>query len=436
MALGGGTFVTQNKILPGSYVKFVSTSRTDNVFSDRGVAAIALDLNWGAEHELMAITAEEFEKNCPKYFGVAYTSDEVKGMRDLFKHATKVYVYRLNEGGAKAANDYATAKYAGTTGNTITIKLEANPDMENGFIVNTLLGTSVVDKQYVTKAEELVANDFVDFKNFTANLDGGTIVSALTGGTTGEAGDAADHTAFLAAIEPKYLNAVIAYTDASAIANLYVAFAHRMRESVGSQLQVVVYHNEADFEGVVNVHNTTKDGKPYDALFWAGGVIAGCEVNKSNTNKKYDGEFTIDVALTQTELEAGLKAGKFMFHQVGDDVRVLEDINSLVSVTAEKTEDFKYNQTIRVLDQIVTDTATIFNTKYLGVIPNNNAGRISLWNDIVSHHKTLQDIAAIENFVAADVIVEQGENRRSVKVTDAITPVNAMSQLYMEIIVR
>jgi hypothetical protein len=143
----------------------------------------------------------------------------------------------------------------------------------------------------------------------------------------------------------------------------------------------------------------------------------------------------IDVRYTQHELEIALKSGKFIFHKVGNDVRVLEDINTLVNVTLEKNEDFKYNQTIRVIDQIANDIAVLFNTRYLGIIPNDNAGRISLWNDIVKHHQELQNLRAIEDFEPEDVIVEQGDTKKSVVVSDNVTVVNAMAQLYMTVIV-
>ena len=123
-------------------------------------------------------------------------------------------------------------------------------------------------------------------------------------------------------------------------------------------------------------------------------------------------------------------------HQVNGDVRVLTDINTFVSVTDEKSEDFSSNQTIRVLDQIGNDIAAVFNDKYLGKIPNDNAGRISLWNDIVSHHQQLQAIRAIENFTAEDVTVEAGESKKSVVVNDYVTPTNAMEKLYMQVIVE
>jgi hypothetical protein len=121
---------------------------------------------------------------------------------------------------------------------------------------------------------------------------------------------------------------------------------------------------------------------------------------------------------------------------VGDSVRVLEDINSLVTTTDDKGDIFKDNQTIRVVDQIANDIASLFNTKYLGVVPNDESGRISLWADIVKHHEQLQDIRAIENFNDADVTVSQGNTKKSVVVNDVVTVVNTMTQLYMTCIVQ
>ena len=46
MALGGGTFINTNKILPGSYINFVSAKRTSSSLTERGIAAIALELDW------------------------------------------------------------------------------------------------------------------------------------------------------------------------------------------------------------------------------------------------------------------------------------------------------------------------------------------------------------------------------------------------------
>ena len=125
-----------------------------------------------------------------------------------------------------------------------------------------------------------------------------------------------------------------------------------------------------------------------------------------------------------------------MLHQVNEKINVLEDINTFVSVTDEKSGDFSSNQTVRVLDQIANDIAMLFGKKYVGKVPNDASGRVSLWNDIVKHHSELQRIRAIENFKPENVTVQQGETKKAVAVSDSVTPVNAMSQLYMIVYVQ
>ena len=58
-----------------------------------------------------------------------------------------------------------------------------------------------------------------------------------------------------------------------------------------------------------------------------------------------------------------------------------------------------------------------------------------MWNDIVKHHQELQNLQAIEDFEAEDVVVSQGDKKKEVIVDDTITVVNAMSQLYMQCVV-
>ena len=150
----------------------------------------------------------------------------------------------------------------------------------------------------------------------------------------------------------------------------------------------------------------------------------------------YDGEYEIIANHTQAELEDCIKAGQIVFHNVYGEIRLLEDVNSLTTTTVDKGEDFKANQTIRVIDQIANDIARLFNTKYLGKIPNNASGRISLWGDIIAHHRQLEESQAIENFNSELVTVEQGATKKSVIVNDVVTVVNSMAQLYMTVVIQ
>lgn len=344
--LGGGVFVTQNKVLPGSYINFVKSKSASSNVGDRGTVAIALPLNKSAG-SVIEITSGDFVKNCKEILGKDYNSADVIALREIFRHANKVYVYDL--------------------------------------------------------------------------------------GTDGTVADA------IGALEAYEFNILCAYVSGSEDVGAYVTAVKRWRDELGKKCQVVVYNQTTpDHEGVINVVSTVSDegAVDYALVAWVSGAEAGCKINESCTNMLYDGEYTVVTDKTQTQLEECLTKGQFVFHLVYGDVRALEDINSLTTTTDDKGEDFKSNQTIRVIDQIANDIAKLFNTKYLGKIPNNASGRVSLWADVVAHHRQLEEIQAIENFDANLITVEPGNTKKSVVINDVITVTNAMAQLYMTVIVQ
>lgn len=435
MALGGGTFLTQNKVLPGSYINFTSAAKASATLSDRGYCAMALELDWGVDGEIFTVEVADFQGDSLKIFGYDYTSDKLKGLRDLFLNATTLYAYRLNSG-VKASNTFATALYSGIRGNDIKIVIAVNADDETKVDVATMIDSTVVDTQTVATAAALTANEFVTFKT-DATL-AATAGTALTGGTNAASVTGTEYQTFLDKLEAYSFNTLGCLSTEETIKSLYTAYTSRLRDDMGIKFQTVIYNKAADYEGVINLKNTVTDSSAISSslVYWLTGAQAGCAVNKSLTNRLYNGEFTVNTSFKQSELETALKAGEFVFHKVGDEVRVLDDVNSFVSVTTDKNEDFQSNQVIRVLDQIGNDIAVLFNTRYLGKVQNNASGRISFWGDIVAYNKQLEQIQAIENFDSADLKVEQGADKKSVVVTNPVTPVVAMTKLYMTVIVQ
>ena len=430
MALGGGTFISQNKKLPGTYINFASAQSASSSIGERGTAAMAIEMDWGKDGEIIEVTSESFAKDSMKIFGYDYSNEKLKGLRDLFKNIKKAYFYRLNTGN-KATVDIATAKCSGTRGNDIRIVVAKNIDDETKYDVITYLGTKEVDKQTVETVSELVENDYVTFTMESLQVTAG---KNLTGGTNGDVSGEA-HQNFLDKLESYQVNAIGCTAKDQSTSNLYVQYVKRLRDEQGIKFQVVLYNNAANYEGVVNVKNSTVEDESA-LVYWVTGVIAGCEINKSNTNKTYDGEYTINADYTQAQLETSIDNGEFVLHKVGDEIRVLVDINSLVDTTSEKGEVFKSNQTIRVLDQIASDVASVFNSKYLGKIANNEAGRTSLWSDIVTLFKDYQTLQAIENFEDDDISVEIGNDKKSVTINTSVQVINAMEKLYMTVVVE
>lgn len=445
MAFGSGTWTVQNKVLPGTYINFTSAAKASAALSERGFAAMPLTLDWGPENQIFTVTNADFQKDSLKIFGHAYADKAMLPLRELFRGAKTLYAYRINGGGEKAQNTYASARFTGICGNRISTVIAKNEDDSTLFDVSTYYDTEEIDRQTVAAASELEANDFVTFK-----ADAELAVTArtpLAGGTNGQTGKAA-YQSFLEKIESYSFNTLGCPSEDADVINLFIAFTKRMRDEAGVKFQTVIFNpaenaNLADSEGIIEAGNEITDydtetaglGK-FALVYWITGASAGCAVNKSNTNKLYDGELKVSTEHTQAGLEKALKSGRFMLHSVNGAVKVLEDINSLITVSEEKGEDFKSNQTVRVCDQLANDIAVLFSSRYLGIIPNDAAGRISLWNDICKICGQLADIRALEGFDTETVSVEQGDTKKSVVCQiRGLNITNAMAQLYMNIIV-
>lgn len=434
--LGGGTFTVQSKVLNGAYINFVSASKASATLADRGVATMPLELDWGVDNAVFEVTPADFQKNSLKIFGYPFTHEKMKGLRDLFMNIKTLYAYKLTSGGKKASNNFATAKYSGIRGNDLNVVISANVDEPAKFDVKLYMGSVIVYEQIaVASGADLITNDFVDWKSdATLTVTAGAKMSGGANGTV----DGSAHQTYLDKIESYIYNTMGVVVTDDTTKTLYTAFVKRMRDQMGAKFQCVLHNKSADYEGIINVKSDAIDSDSVaDLVYWVTGAEAACPVNKTLLNQKYTGEFAVDVDHKQSELETAMQNGEFMFHNVNGEVRVLADINSFVSEADNKSvEIFGDNQCVRVMDQIANDIALIFNTKYLGQVPNDAAGRISLWNDIVKHHNQLQDIRAIQDFNADDVTVSQGDAKNSVVIGDAITIIVGMAKLYMTVTVQ
>ena len=210
MSMGGGTFTVQNKILPGSYINFVSTASAATL-GERGTAALPLELDWGPEGQIYALEAGEFNQTALKVFGHDATAAELLLIREALKRCSTLLVYRVNAGGAKAGATVGgmtvTARWGGTRGNSLRAAVQANADDEEKVDVVTYLEEQEVDRQTVAAsggAADLKANDFVSFG--TAETLTAAAATALTGGTNGTVNGAA-YAAWLTALEVEDFNA-------------------------------------------------------------------------------------------------------------------------------------------------------------------------------------------------------------------------------------
>lgn len=433
--LGGGTFTEQNEILPGSYINIISAARAAES-SERGTVTMPFILDWGQPGKVFKVTVEDFGKRSMELFGYSQDHKKLQSMREVFKNANILYAYRLINNGVAATSKMAVARYPGIRGNDIRIAIAANIDDADKKDVITYLGDIKVDKQTVAAAADLKDNNFIVF-NKDETLEN-TPNEKLEGGTNGDAITGTEYQGYLDAMESYSFTTMGTTATDEAVKALFASYTKRMSEEVGAKFQCVLFRYPADYEGVISLQNKVLDiGMEESALIpWLLGAEGGCALNRSVTNKTYNGEYSVDTALTQKELEESLAEGRLVFHSVGNETRVLKDVNTLVTYTETKNAGFSSNETIRVMYQIASDIAYLFNSKYLGKIPNDDSGRLSLWNSIVNYHQKLERMQAIMDFNANDVTVGPGEKINSVVVTDYITIMKTMEQLYMTVVVQ
>ncbi|RXI46266.1 phage tail sheath protein [Clostridium tetani] len=433
--MAGGTWEKQNKIRPGAYINFKSKKNISTQIGERGIATLPLVLPWGPEKEVITIQADD---DLSKVLGINITDDSVLLIREVFKKAKTLLLYRLNEGTkATATLEGLTinARYSGTKGNNITIVIQNNVDDTEQFEVITMFEGNKVDKQLIKNIEELKPNDYVEFKGegrlkSTAGLN-------LKGGEDGTITNQS-YINYLAAIEPYDFHTVGIPTKDSSIKAVATTFIKRLKEE-GRQVQLVLEnYPEADSENVISVKNGVilSDGSKITsdkAVAFVTGATAGANVNQSNTYLEYPGAIDVDTKYTNREIEESLLNGELVFTISNRKVVIEQDINTFKSFTEDKGKDYRKNRVIRTLFEVNNGTRLLWETSYIGKGDNNPDGRNLFKKDIIKFLERLQGIGALENVVPEDVEIQKGQDKDSIIAKVGVQPIDAMEKLYMTV---
>lgn len=434
----GGTFTTQNKVRPGVYVNFNSEPQAVGTLGERGIVTMALPLSWGGLKTVLTLQAGE---DTTKKLGYAITDVQMLLIREALKRAKTLLLYRLNTGTAATVTSTTftvTAKYSGVRGNDIAVTSQVNIDNPLKYDVKTFVAMVEVDSQTVATLAELVSNDWVVFSGTVLIVTAGL---TLAGGTDGVVVNA-DHTDYLAAIElHDFQTMALVSTDAS-LKPIYAAFVLRLRDTEGKKIQVVMEnYPSANYEGVISVKNGVilLDATVLtaaQATAWVAGATAGAGINQSLTYQAYDDAVDVGTRYTNSQIEAAITAGEFVFTPINGRVLVEYDINTLTSFTPTKGKAFSKNRVIRVLDGINNDLVRIFAAFYIGKVDNNVNGRNLFKNESINYLNTLQNISAIQNFNSqTDITVQAGTTTDGVYIETSVQPVDSAEKIYLKVTV-
>ncbi|MEW8955608.1 phage tail sheath family protein [Clostridium sp.] len=436
--MAGGTWTKENKIRPGAYINFKSKKDALTPIGERGIATMPLVLPWGTEKQIITIHADD---DLSKTLGINIADESVLLIKEVFKKAKTLLLYRLNEGTkATATLDGLTvnAKYSGTKGNNITLVIQNNIDDASQFEVITMFEGNKVDKQLIKIIEELKNNDYVEFKG-TGELKA-TSGLPLKGGADGTVTNQ-NYSDYLAAIEAYEFHTMGIPTKDASIKAFATTFIKRLKEE-GRQVQLVLEnYPEADSENVISVKNgvVLNDGSEITSdksVAFVTGATAGANVNQSNTYLQYDGAIDVDTKYTNREIEEALRNGEIVFTTNNGKVVIEQDINTLKTFTEDKGKDYRKNRVIRTLFEVNNGTKFLWDETYIGKGDNDTDGRNLFKKDVIKFLEQLQGINALENVVPEDVKVEKGQDKDSVIARVGVQPIDSMEKLYMDLEVR
>ena len=301
--------------------------------------------------------------------------------------------------------------------------------------MQTLVGSEVMDTQEVSVASELVTNDWVEFGEGSLAESAGI---PLTGGTDGTV-DVSSHEAFLAALEGYAFNILIYDGADEAVQTLYFDFIKRMREGLGRKCQAVMAAAKSlDTEAIISVKNGVRltDGTvitPQQATWWIGGAEAGASYDESLVYAQYPEAVDAEPVLTSAQIDEALTEGQIVFFREFGSVKVVSDINTLVTYSDQKNDVFSFNQVIRTVDTVANDVYKHFSINVIGKVQNDNASRDLIKTWIVGYLNEMQANGGIRNFSADDVSVEAGEAINAVVISIAIQPVTAIEKIYVTV---
>ena len=452
--MAGGSFQSQNKIRPGAYIKFQGVPSNDNIVGSRGIVTMAASIGWGPEDELIKVTvADLYSNKLEKILGFNVYSASAKLFRAALENAHTLLVYRADKGGTKASVQIdvasnkklkVTAKYAGTTGNNISISIKEA--YAGGYSVNTFLGSTQKDSQIVADIKDLVANDFVTFEG-EGVISQTAVNTLLTGGTNGTPSNQM-YTEYLAKLKTTQFDTLAAFKigDTELFNGGTIKdFIQEMREIRGIKCQAVINNYvAANYEGVISTYNQGvkyADGTELTAeefVVWMAGATAGADVTESNTYKVVANAVDVTGNVLEDDIETLITSGYIIISKRRDGAIVVEkDINTLVNLRDDVTDAFKENKVIRLLDAVANHIALDFEQNYAGKVVQDANGRALFKASIISYLTELQNSGAIINFNSStDVMVEAGEQVDAYYSEIYIQPTYSVDKLYMIVNVR
>ena len=370
--MAGGTFtLSGKKVRPGTYINVKSGKASSVAVNLEGAVVLPLlGAKYGPAKEFIEIDASAPDANVKKLGFSVYDDDPMMLLiRETLKGCGKVYVF-IPTAGTKAtltidSKLVCTAKYGGTFGNNLKVAVVANADLGTGYFnVSVYLDGNLVETHsgVQTIGNLSGVSDYIDFSAATGSTASTALTAAtatsLTGGVDGSVANA-DFTSMLDACETLDFTVFAFPYSATTYSALVTAIRSKIKyfaEDAGKDVFGVLSGVAADYERIINVTNGVilKDGTQItaeQAVAFVAGATAGASYTESNTYRRYPDAASVLNPKTHDQAVAAINNGELFFSYDDSYNVVIEyDINTLVTFTSEKSEDYRKMRVQRTLD--------------------------------------------------------------------------------------
>ena len=181
-----------------------------------------------------------------------------------------------------------------------------------------------------------------------------------------------------------------------------MAWVKDQRDNKRKKIKAVLPDAAGDHEGIINfatsgikVGTTTYTSAQYCARI--AGILAGTPMNTSATFFTLP-EVTDVPALTDAEKDTLIDAGKLIIVNDGRKCKIARAINSLKTVSADKSEQFKKIKIVDIIDLIADDVRFTAEDNYIGRVTNSYDNACILMSAINGYFASLE----ADNLLAQD----------------------------------
>lgn len=159
-------------------------------------------------------------------------------------------------------------------------------------------------------------------------------------------------------------------------AALVATWIKDLRDNKDIKSKMVLPNITGDHEGIINFATddiTLADSSTVDAVDYCSriaGILAGTPLTMSATFQELP-EVEDVPHHTKTEFDTLINAGKFVLMNDGEKVKIARAVNSLTTLTTEKTTDWQKCKIVDIMDLQHDDIKKTFGDNYVGKVPND-----------------------------------------------------------------